>query len=119
VIGNLCRLQHLFVPSQHNSGDKKRAGNITKTGNGHVRRALIEAVQAYRLPARKSRAIIKRNEGLPQEICKIAWEAQIRLCGRYKRLVLRGKNTNLVKTAIARELAGFIWSIAHAVPKAA
>ena len=108
-----------LVPSQHNSGDKKRSGNITKTGNGHVRRALIEAAQAYRLPARKSRAIIKRNEGLPQEICKIAWEAQIRLCSTYKRLVLRGKNTNLVKTAIARELAGFIWAIAHAVPKAA
>ena len=106
-----------LVPSQHNSGDKKRPGKITKTGNGHVRRALIEAAQAYRLPARKSRAIAKRNEGLPQEICKIAWQAQVRLCSRYKRLVLRGKNSNLVKTAIARELAGFMWAIAHAVPK--
>ncbi len=106
-----------LVPSQHNSGDKKRPGKITKTGNGHVRRALIEAAQAYRLPARKSRAIAKRNEGLPQEICKIAWQAQVRLCSRYQRLVLRGKNSNLVKTAIARELAGFMWAIAHAVPK--
>lgn len=106
-----------LVPSQHNSGDKKKPGKITKTGNGHVRRALIEAAQAYRLPARKSRAIAKRNEGLPQEICKIAWQAQVRLCGRYKRLVFRGKNSNLVKTAIARELAGFMWAIAHAVPK--
>ena len=108
-----------LVPSQHNSGDKKRPGKITKTGNGHVRRALIEAAQAYRLPARKSRAIAKRNEGLPQEICEIAWQAQVRLCGRYKRLVFRGKNSNLVKTAIARELAGFMWAIAHAVPKTA
>ncbi len=106
-----------LVPSQHNSGDKKRPGKITKTGNGHVRRALIEAAQAYRLPARKSRAIAKRNEGLPQEICKISWQAQVRLCGRYKRLVFRGKNSNLVKTAIARELAGFMWAIAHAIPK--
>lgn len=106
-----------LVPSQHNSGDKKRPGNITKTGNGHVRRALIEAAQAYRLPARKSRAIAKRNEGLSQKICDIAWKAQIRLCTRYKRMVFRGKNSNLVKTAIARELAGFMWSIARAVPK--
>jgi len=108
-----------LVPSQHNSGDKKRTGNITKTGNGHVRRALIEAAQAYRLPARKSRSIVKRNEGLPQEICKIAWQAQVRLCSRYRRLVHRGKNSNLVKTAIARELAGFMWAIAHVVPKVA
>jgi len=85
---------------------KKRPGNITKTGNGHVRRALVEAAQAYRLSARKSRAIAKRNEGLPQEICKIAWQARVRLCGRYKRMIFRGKNTNLVKTAIVRELAG-------------
>lgn len=106
-----------LVPSQHNSGDKKRPGKITKTGNGHVRRALIEAAQAYRLPARKSRAIAKRNEGLPHEICKISWQAQVRLCGRYKRMVFRGKNSNLVKTAVARELAGFMWAIAHAIPK--
>ena len=106
-----------LVPSVHNSGEKIKTGKITKTGNGHVRRALIEAAQAYRLPARKSRAIAKRNEGLPQEICKIAWKAQVRLCSRYKRLIFRGKNSNLVKTAIARELAGFMWSIAHAVPK--
>jgi transposase len=106
-----------LVPSEHSSGDKKRTGRITKTGNGHVRRALIEAAQAYRLPARKSRAIMKRNEGLPQEICKIAWQAQVRLCGRYKRLIYRGKNSNLVKTAIARELTGFMWAIAQTVPK--
>jgi len=106
-----------LVPSQHTSGDKKRMGSITKTGNRHVRKALIEAAQAYRLPARKSRAIAKRNEGLPNEICKIAWKAQVRLCNRYKQLVFKGKNSNLVKTAIARELACFMWSIAHAVPK--
>jgi transposase len=106
-----------LVPSLYNSGEKTKSGKITKTGNGHVRRALIEAAQAYRLPARKSRAITKRNENLPPEICKIAWKAQVRLCGRYKRLLLKGKNSNLIKTAIARELAGFMWSIAHAVPK--
>ncbi|MCP3874251.1 MAG: IS110 family transposase, partial [Desulfobacteraceae bacterium] len=108
-----------LVPSQHNSGDQKRTGSITKTGNGHVRHALIEAAQAYRLPARKSRYIMKRTKGLPQEICKIAWQAQVRLCSRYKRLVYRGKNSNLVKTAIARELAGFMWAIAHKVPNVA
>ncbi len=105
-----------LVPSQYNSGDKRKSGKITKTGNGHARRALIEASQAYRLPARKSRAIAKRNEGLPREIREIAWKAQIRLCDRYKRLVFRGKNSNLVKTAIARELVGFMWSIARDHP---
>lgn len=108
-----------LVPSAYDSGDKKKRGKITKTGNGHVRRALIEASQAYRLPARKSRAIVKRNEGLPKKVCKIAWQAQVRLCERYKRLVYRGKNPNLVKTAIARELTGFMWAIAHEVPKVA
>lgn len=108
-----------LVPSQHNSGDKKRTGGITKTGNGHVRRALIEAAQAYRLPARKSRHIMKRTKNLPREVCKIAWQAQVRLCTRYKRLVYRGKNSNLVKTAVARELVGFMWAIAHVVPKVA
>lgn len=108
-----------LIPSEHSSGDKQRKGSITKTGNSHARKALIEAAQAYRLPARKSRVIQKRQEGVPKEICDISWKAQCRLCGRYKQLTGRGKNTNVVKTAIARELAGFVWAIARELPLAA
>jgi len=104
-----------LVPSEHSTGEKTKRGGITKTGNGHVRKALIEAAQAYRLPARKSRAIRKRQENLSREVCRIAWKAQLRLCGRYWRLAGKGKKVNVVKTAIAREIAGFAWAIAQEV----
>ena len=104
-----------LVPSEHSSGEKTKRGAITKTGNGHVRKALIEAAQAYRLPARKSRVILKRQENLGKEVCRIAWKAQLRLCGRYWQLAAKGKKTNVVKTAIAREIAGFAWAIAQEV----
>ena len=104
-----------LVPSEHSTGEKTKRGGITKTGNGHVRKALIEAAQAYRLPARKSRAIRKRQENLSTEVCRIAWKAQLRLCGRYWRLAGKGKKVNVVKTAIAREIAGFAWAIAQEV----
>lgn len=105
-----------LVPSEHSSGPVVKRGPITKTGNTHARRALIESAQAYRLPARKSAAIRKRQDGLPEAVRDIAWNAQLRLCHRYRRLIARGKNHNLVITAIARELAGFIWAIARIVP---
>lgn len=104
-----------LIPSQHSSGETTRHGGITKTGNGHVRKVLIEASQAYRLPARVSRVLTKRQEGLPQDVLEIAWKAQLRLCQRYKRLIMKGKTKNVVVTAIARELAAFIWAIAHQV----
>jgi transposase len=108
-----------LIPSEHSTGDKQNKGSITKTGNSHVRKALIESAQAYRLPARKSRIILKRQEGVSKEICAISWKAQCRLCGRYKKLTGKGKKTNVVKTAIARELSGFIWAIALETPLAA
>jgi transposase len=107
-----------LIPSEYSSGDTVKKGGITKTGNTHARRALIESAQAYRLPARKSTAIRKRQEGLPEDILDIAWNAQLRLCNRYRRLMAKGKKHNVVITAIARELAGFIWAIARAVPLA-
>jgi transposase len=100
-----------LVPSEHSSGAAVRRGGITKTGNGHARRVLVEAAWAYRLKARITRTLWQRLKGLPQPICDLAWKAQIRLCGRYRRLVARGKAKNTVATAIARELAGFIWAI--------
>lgn len=105
-----------LVPSENSSGQTTKRGGITKTGNGHARRALIEAAQAYSFPARVSKALRKRQEGLPREIKEISWKAQVRLCGRFRKLMARGKNQNRTVTAIARELSGFIWAIAKEVP---
>jgi transposase len=104
-----------LVPSEHSSGGSTRRGSITKTGNSHVRRVLTEAAHTYRHPARESRVMVKRLEGLPKEVRDIAWKAQLRLCGRFKRLVAKGKHTNTVVTATARELAAFMWAIACSI----
>ena len=105
-----------LVPSENSSGQTTKRGGITKTGNGHARRALIEAAQAYSFQARVSRELRKRQEGLTREIKEISWKAQVRLCGRFRKLTARGKNRNRTVTAIARELSGFMWAIAKAVP---
>jgi transposase len=102
-----------LVPSEHSSGEKTRRGSITKAGNGHVRRMLVEAAWAYRLRARVSRVLLKRQEDLPQNIRDIAWKAQLRLCARYRHFWAKGKAKQLIVTAIARELCGFIWAIAN------
>lgn len=104
-----------LVPSENSSGSSIKRGGITKTGNGHVRRALVEAAHAYSFPARVSRSLLKRQEGLTQPVREIAWKAQVRLCGRFRRLMAKGKLKTKVVTAIARELAGFIWAIAREV----
>jgi transposase len=105
-----------LVPSEHSSGATVRRGGITKTGNGHARRMLVEAAWSYRLPARVSRRLHERQRNLPEAIWKIAWKAQLRLCARYQRLIARGKRSQVVITAIARELSAFIWAIAKEVP---
>jgi len=102
-----------LVPSEHSSGGTVKRGGITKTGNGHVRRALTEAAHTYCHPARESRILLNRLAGLPQEVRNISWKAQVRLCGRFRRLMARGKNRNTVITATARELAAFMWAIAR------
>lgn len=104
-----------LVPSEDSTGDSIHHGSITKTGNGHVRRVLIEAAHAYNFPARISRHLLKRHEGLPEPVLAIAWKAQMRLCGRFRRLMARGKLKVKIVTAIARELCGFIWAIAREV----
>lgn len=101
-----------LVPSEHSSGSRRRQGAITKTGNGHVRRVLVEAAWNYRFPARKTRTIEQRAEQTSDAVQAIAWAGQKRLCGRYRRLVEAGKLNKQVTTAVARELAGFIWAIA-------
>src|ERR1700736_643383 len=102
-----------LVPSEHSSGSKRRQGGITKAGNGVARRMLIEAAWSYRFPARISREQLLRQEGLAKPIRDTAWKAQERLCRRYRKLARAGKPPTVVTTAIARELAGFVWAIAR------
>ncbi len=102
-----------LVPSEYSSGDQIKRGGITKTGNRYARKALVESAWSYRLPARISRNLLKSQEGLPQAVRDISWKAQVRLCARYRRFRAQGKPLQVTITAIAREMAGFIWSIAH------
>jgi transposase len=109
-----------LVPSERSSGATRRQGAITKAGNGAARRMLIEAAWSYRFPARISRELLLRQEGLAKSIRDTAWKAQERLCRRYRKLARAGKPANVVTAAIARELAGFVWAIARqAQPSAA
>jgi transposase len=107
-----------LVPSEYSSGPSVRRGGITKAGNPHVRRRLAEAAWAYQGIPRIGRQHAYRQEALPKVVRDIAWKAQLRLTARFKRLVARGKAKPTVATAIARELAGFIWAIAGAVAPA-
>jgi transposase len=102
-----------LTPSEHSSGERRRQGAITKTGTSHARRALLEGAWAYRYPAKGSRHLQLRLEKLPQASQHISWKAQGRLCKRSRRLVARGKNANPVVSAIAREMAAFVWAIAR------
>ena len=105
-----------MVPSEHSSGPRQSKGGITKTGNGHVRRVLVEAAWTYRHPARKTPTLQARAKKAPEAVQEIAWKAQTRLCGRYRLLEAKGKLKVKVCTAIARELVGFIWAIGQAYP---
>ena len=101
-----------LVPGEHSSGGRRRQGGITKTGNGHVRRVLVEAAWSYRFPARKTRHLRCKASVAPAAVQTIAWAAQKRLCSRYRHLFHAGKVKCQVTTAVARELVGFIWAIA-------
>ncbi|MCE6967013.1 IS110 family transposase [Cereibacter sphaeroides] len=108
-----------LVPSEHSSGATTRRGRITKAGNALARTMLVEASWSYRHPAREAHRHLKRAAQLPSHIRDIAWKAQTRLCQRYRALSRTGKPLPRVLTAIARELAGFIWAIARRTPLAA
>jgi len=107
-----------LTPSEYSSGERRRQGGITKAGNTHARRALVEGAWAYRYPAKVSRHLQLRLEKLPAEVQAISWKAQVRLCKRYRQLIARGKHANEVVVAIAREMAAFAWAIARIVPLA-
>jgi transposase len=99
-----------LVPSEHSSGTKKARGAITKTGNAHLRRVLVEAAWHYRHRPFVGDALRRRQQGAPAAIVAQAWTAQQRLHRRYRRLAARGKPTPQVITAVARELTGFVWA---------
>lgn len=105
-----------LVPSEHSSGNTVRRGHITKTGNSHVRRVLVEAAWTYRFAARKTKHLELRAKHAPQAVQDISWKAQKRLCGRYQALTARGKLKVQTCTAVARELVGFIWAVGQAMP---
>jgi transposase len=104
-----------LIPGEHSSGEKRRQGAITKTGNSHVRRILVESAWCYRYSARLSRPVVERQLTQPKAVRDIAWRAQLRLCSRYRRLCGRGMHSNKICVAVARELAGFIWEAARYV----
>ncbi len=100
-----------LVPSERSSGNERRQGSITRAGNGNVRRILTEAAWAYRHRPFVGKDLRKRSAAASEEVQSIAWRAQVRLCAKRQKLLARGKPANKVTTAVARELAGFIWSV--------
>jgi len=122
-LGDLTRFDHPrklmsylgLVPTEHSTGNKRRLGAITKCGNSRARRLLIEGAHGYKYEANISKEMQIRQEGLSKEIIDIAWQAQLRLCRRYQRLMYKGKHRNVVVTAIAREMIAYIWAISREV----
>lgn len=120
-VGQMSRFDHPrqlmgysgTVPSEHSSGGpgKARRGAITKTGNAHLRRVLVEAAWAYRHRPGVKGNLLKRQQGLSDQVKAIGWKAQHRLNERYRRMAGRGKPKPQVITAIARELLGFVWAV--------
>jgi transposase len=105
-----------LTPSEYSSGNRRCQGSITKAGNAHARRALVEGAWAYRSPAKVSRPLPLRLEKLPKPIQDMRWKAQVRLCKRYRQLIARRKNAKQVVVAIARELVACMWAITQHVP---
>ncbi len=120
-LGDLARFAHPkklmsylgLVPSEYSTGHSRLQGAITKTGNGHARRVLIESAWNYRFPAKLSKILVARSQGQPKAVRDIAWRAQLRLCSRYRRLHARGMHKNKICVAIARELSAFVWDVAR------
>jgi transposase len=100
-----------IVASEDSSGERRRRGHITKTGNAHLRRVVVEAAWAYRHRPAVERTLRKRQGHVSEEVKEIAWKAQQRLHQRYRKLLAKGKNKEVVVTAVGHELLGFIWAI--------
>jgi transposase len=104
-----------LVPSEHSTGDTIKRGAITKAGNRRARRILVECAWSYRHPPRLGRKKQEKVAAAPPAAREIAWKAQCRLSARYRALTRRGKLKTIAVTAVARELAGFIWAIGREV----
>jgi len=107
-----------LTPSEHSSGGSRTQGGITRCGNAHARRVLTEAAWQYRLQPKVSAAMQQRQQGQRKEVRLIAWKAQQRLHKRFRQLGAKKKRV-IAATAVARELAGFVWAIACQVKPAA
>jgi hypothetical protein len=110
-----------LTPAAYASGARRQQGSIPKTGNAHARRALGEGAWAYRYPATISRHLQLRLEKLPTAIQAISWQAQVRLCTRYRQRMAKGKHAQQVVVAIARACSACMWASAQQVagaPKA-
>jgi len=104
-----------LVPSEASTGEQVKRGGITKAGNHRARRILVECSWSYRHPPRVGKKKLDKVAAAPREVQDIAWKAQTRLTARYRALTRRGKLPTVAVTAIARELAGFIWAVGRAV----
>jgi transposase len=105
-----------LVPSEDSTGAERHQGGITKMGNGIARRALIEAAWNYRAPARLSRELLKRQEGLSKAVKDLSWAAQTRLPHRYQHLTrVKHKKSTVAAAALGRELSGFVWALGQIV----
>jgi transposase len=102
-----------LVPSECSSGERERRGSITKAGNRHVRRLLVEAAWHHRHRPQLSTPLRRRREGQPARVLAIADRAQERLCARYRRMSARGITSPKVIVAMARELTGYLWAVLH------
>jgi transposase len=101
-----------LVPTEHSSGTSRSQGSITKTGNGHARRLLIEAAWHHRKPYRLSAPLRKRWDAASPAARARGQQANRRLHARWQRFDARNKPTAVANTAVARELAGWCWSLA-------
>jgi transposase len=99
-----------LTPSEYSSGSSTWRGRITKCGNSHLRAQLVESAWAYQHRPQATLELRRRQEGLPPEVIARAWKAQLRLCGRFRRLHARKQCRQVVVIAVARELAGFLWA---------
>ena len=99
-----------LVPSESSSGERTHRGGITHAGNTHLRTQLVESAWAYKARPAAGATLKKRQQGLDPAVVARAWAAQLRLCGKFQRLDARKANRKTVVTAIARELAGFVWA---------
>ena len=117
-IGDFRRFRHPrelmsylgLTPSEYSSGDQQHRGHITKTGNRHARRLLVEAAWHYQHPPRRSQRAEALEHDLPSPVAARAWQAQIRLHHRYRTLTQQGKRSTVATVAVARELCGFVWA---------